>query len=396
MPELTELVYHSTEQLDAWISCNGWAGYDPYDLKGIPLFLKGNPTFFEKAVKKVSLKVELFEPLLLRRIFRVEKKINAKAMGLFADGYMNLYRVTKKRSYLEKAEEAVQWLDANYSVGYSGKCWGYPFDWQSRIFIPKGTPSSVVSATVGNAYWNFYKTTNEEKYLRICTNICNFFAQDLNIDRIDRNKLCFSYTPLDGFHVHNANLFVAEFLIRLGKEIGSEQFIELGSKAVNYALSEQNEDGSICYWGKDQDNQCHIDHYHSGFEIRCLYSIWKCTRDKRIYRAVERYYRFYLINLFEDKTIPKLTPQNKYPINIHACAEALLCNATLVPDFPSGREYLANTARWISKNMQDETGYFYYMIRKLKGIEWKVRIPYIRWGQAWMLKGLSEVCKLER
>jgi hypothetical protein len=71
---------------------------------------------------------------------------------------------------------------------------------------------------------------------------------------------------------------VAEFLIKVGKEISDEQFIELGSKAVNYALSEQNKDGSICYWGKDQDNQCHIDHYHSGFEIRCLYSIWKCTR----------------------------------------------------------------------------------------------------------------------
>ena len=161
---------------------------------------------------------------------------------------------------------------------------------------------------------------------------------------------------------------------------------EKGSKAVNYALSEQNKDGSICYWGKDQDNQCHIDHYHSGFEIRCLYSIWKCTREKRIYRAVEWYYRFYLTNLFEDKTIPKLTPQNKYPINIHACAEALLCNASLALDFPSGREYLENTARWIIENMQDETGYFYYMVLKLKGIEWKVMIPYIRQGQAWMLK----------
>ena len=68
MSELTELVYNSTEQLDAWISCNGWAGYDPYDLKGIPLFLKRNPTFFEKAVKKVSLKVESFAPHLLRNL----------------------------------------------------------------------------------------------------------------------------------------------------------------------------------------------------------------------------------------------------------------------------------------------------------------------------------------
>jgi hypothetical protein len=29
---------------------------------------------------------------------------------------------------------------------------------------------------------------------------------------------------------------------------------------------------------------------------------------------------------------------------------------------------------------------FNYMVLKLKGIEWKVMIPYIRQGQAWMLK----------
>ncbi len=393
MSELTELVCKSIEQLDNWLSCNGWAGYDPYDLKGSPLFIKNNPGIFEKVIIKTTIKAESFKPLLLRRIFRVKKTINAKAMGLFADGYLNLYQATQKRYYLEKAEEAIQWLGENYSVGYSGKSWGYPFDWHSRVFIPKGTPSSVVSATVGNAYWNFYKTANEKKYLKTCTNICNFFVQDLNIDQIDKNMLCFSYTPLDNFHVHNANLFVAEFLIRVGKEIGKEQFIDMGLKAVNYALSEQNEDGSLCYWGKDQDNQCHIDHYHSGFEIRCLYSIWKYTMDERIYQAVERYYRFYLTYLFENQTIPKLTPQSKYPVNIHACAEALLCNATLSPDFPEAIDYLANTARWVIKTMQDETGCFYYMIRELRGIKWKIKTPYIRWGQAWMLKALTRAFK---
>jgi len=390
-----ELVRCSIERLDQWLTRNGWAGYDPYDLKGLPFFTKNNPSLFEKALRKAVWKLEPFAPCLLRIIFRVKKEINPKAMGLFADAYLTLYLATGKPYYLSKAEEAIQWLDKNYSKGYSGKCWGYPFDWQSRIFIPRGTPSSVVSATVGNAYWSFYKLTGERRYLATCESICNFFTNDLNIDRLGSEKVCFSYTPLDNFHVHNANLFVAEFLIKVGKEVGNEKFIDQGLNAVNYTLSEQNPDGSICYWGRDQSDKCHIDHYHSGFEIRSLYSIWKLTREERIRKAVKQYYRFYLANLFENKTIPKLTPENKYPINIHACAEALLCNATLAPDFPEGREYLANATRWIVENMQDKTGYFYYMIRRSKGIERKVKIPYIRWGQAWMLKGLSEVCKLE-
>ena len=390
---MSELIKRSIERLDQWLTKNGWAGYDPYDLKGLSFFTKGNPSLFEKALRKAIWKVDPFAPYLLRRVFRIKKEINSKAMGLFADGYLTLYRITGKQSYLSKAEEAMQWLDENHSKGYSGKCWGYPFDWQSRIFIPRGTPSSVVSATVGNAYWNFYKTTGDDRYLSTCESICDFFVNDLNVDVLDSDKICFSYTPLDNFHVHNANLFVAEFLIRIGREVGNEHFVDLGLHATNYVLSEQNPDGSICYWGKDQDNRCHLDHYHSGFEIRSLYSIWKLTGDERIHEAVERYYHFYLSNFFEDRTIPKLTPRSKYPINIHSCAEALLCNATLTPDFPEGREYLANATRWTIENMQDERGYFYYMIRKVKDIEWKVKIPYIRWGQAWMIRAL--VCFLE-
>lgn len=389
MSEVIELVHQSIKRLDSWLGNNGWAGYDPYDLKGLPLFRKNDPTVFKKGIRKVASKAEPYAPLLLRRIFRVKKEINAKAMGLFADGYLNLYRVTEHSPYFDKAKEALEWLDENWSKGYLGKCWGYPFDWQSRILIPRGTPSSVVSATVGNAFWDFYRFTGEKRYLATCESICNFFMNDLNIDQLGSDKICFSYTSLDNFHVHNANLFVAEFLARVGKEIGNDQFIEQRLKAVNYTLSEQNADGSICYWGRDQNASCHIDHYHSGFEIRSLYSIWKLTGEKRIHKAVERYYQFYLANLFEDKTIPKLTPKSKYPINIHACAEALLCNATLAPDFPEGREYLVNAARWIIENMQDKAGYFHYMVRKVKGIELKLKIPYIRWGQAWMLRGLG-------
>ncbi|GAB6162903.1 hypothetical protein JCM12298_20630 [Desulfothermus naphthae] len=392
---MLELVRCSIERLDQWLSQNGWTGYDPYDLRGLPFFTKNNPSLLRKILRKGILKLELFAPHLLRKFFRVKKEINSKAMGLFGDAYLNLYLATGKSYYLSKANEAIQWLDKNYSKGYSGKCWGYPFDWQSRIFIPRDTPSSVVSATIGNAYWNFYKLTGEKKYFATCESICNFFINDLNIDRLSRDKICFSYTPLDNFHVHNANLFVAEFLIRVGKEIGNEKFIDHGLYAVNFTLSEQKPEGSICYWGRDQSNECHIDHYHSGFEIRSLYSIWKLTGEERIRKSVEKYYRFYRINLFENKTIPKLTPQSTYPINIHACAEALICNATLALDLPEAKEYLKNTTYWIIKNMQDKTGYFFYMIYNLKGIKWKVKIPYIRWGQAWMLKGLSEVWKLE-
>ncbi len=388
---VSDKIWQSIEKLDKWLTANGWEGYDPYDLRGTPAFLKVSQIKFLNIPQKGLFFLESAAPRLLRKLFFVQKRINAKAMGLFADSYLDLYKITGKTSFWDKAQETIQWLETNYSRQYSGKSWGYPFNWQSNVLIPAGTPSSVVTATIGNAFWNFYKYTGAENYLTTCTDICDFFEENLNIYQSGNDRICFSYTPLDDFQVHNANLFVAEFLIRVGREVGNDQWIELGRKALNFTLSEQNEDGSICYWGKEQSKSCHMDHYHSGFEIQSLYSIWKLTDEQKIYRAVKRYYEFYLHHFFEAKTIPKFRPTQTYPINIHACAESILCNATLSTDFPEGNDYLKNEALWTISNMQDRMGYFYYKIQKYGWIKRKIKIPYLRWGQAWMLRGLTQV-----
>lgn len=387
-----EVALASVERLDGWLQENGWAGHDPFDIRGLPTFIRlhRRRDFLARQLKRVLWTSVELAPRLSRRLLRVEREINAKAMGLFADGYLNLHRTTERESHLRKAEECLAWLDANSCDGYTGLCWGYPFDWQSRVFLPAGTPSSVVTSIVGNAYWNFYRYTKDPTFLSACERICAFFLNDLNIDEIGRDKICFSYTPIDRFHVNNANLFAAEFLVRVGTETGNREMVRQGMRAANYSLGEQNADGSICYWGKDQQDACTVDHFHTGFEIRSLYSIWKATREERVFDAVSSYYRFYLRHLFEDRTIPKMRPDATHPINIHSCAEALLCNAVLSETFPEAGEYVANALRWTVDNMQTEDGWFIFKIWRVGEVEVRSRIPYIRWGQAWMLNGLSK------
>lgn len=195
----------------------------------------------------------------------------------------------------------------------------------------------------------------------------------------------FSYTPVDNFHVHNANLFIAESLIRVGNEVNENEFIQMGIKAMNYTLNKQNPDGSFYYWGPPDEDAGHIDHYHTGFVLRALYSIYRITGDRRLFARIEKCYHHYLEYLFENKMIPKLTPDSKYPINIHSCAEAILCLSILIDDFPEGSEILESTLLWTIANMQDKRGYFYYMMLPKNTI----KIPYIRWAQAWMFLALS-------
>lgn len=390
------MIQDSLSRFLEWLRKYGWSGYDPYDLKGKSLFIKSRPNKFNEFRKNLVLGMEYFFPFATRQFFRVKKEINAKGMGLFASAYKSLYEITEEEEHRKEAIEALQWLEENCLQGYSGNCWGYPFDWQSRIFMPRGTPSGVVTTIVGNAFWEFYTMTQDSHYLDICRSICEFFMNDLNIDHIDKERSCFSYTPLDHFHVHNANLFVAEFLIKVGQEINEQSYLNQGLKAVAYTISEQKEDGSICYWGNDQDDPCWIDHYHSGFKIRSLHAMWKMTNEEIYYKSLKNFYLYYLENLFLARTIPKASPNRLYPIDIHSCAEAILCNSTLAEDFPEANEYLNNCVPWILDNMQHPQGWFIYKIRKLfPRIYWKLKIPYIRWGQAWMLKALVELTTIE-
>lgn len=393
----------SIERLDTWIGNNGWAGFDPHDIKGTRPFmylLRPHPGLMTRLVRKPLLYFELFFPRAARRLFGVRPTINAKGVALFARAYLQLYEDSRDAGHLKKGIDCLDWLLEHPSPGYDEPCWGYPFDWQSGVVTPAGTPASVVTSAIGDAFWTAWKVLGEKRYLEVCEGICRFSLKYLKQDRMSDGTICFSYTPIDDFHVHNANLLVAELLVRVAKEVGSGEWLDIGIRAARYALKEQNADGSIYYWGRVQNhfNPDAIDHYHSGFEIRCLYSIWKLTGRVDFKAATERYYQFYLKNLIArrgESVAPKMTPKSFYPVNVHSCAEALLLNATLAPEFAEARALVRPLLRWIVSQMQQQDGSFLYMITRILLWERRSTIPYLRWGQAWMMLALSQCVRLE-
>jgi hypothetical protein len=305
--------------------------------------------------------------------------------------YANLARAKGDLKSLAKAKQCADWLLRNPSSGYHGLCWGYPFDWQSRGFLPRGTPSSVVSATVGDGLWRLAEVTDDQRLWDACVSICEFFLNDLNIDEMDKQTICFSYTPLDHGHVHNSNLFVAEFLARVGRKMQIEKYLRAALRAGNYALKEQRSDGSLNYFGRidDKHNAGHRDCYHTGFETRALWGMWKATEDNRFEQAARRCLGFFYRTYIRDDGAVWIMPHSQYPIDIHGCAEALLCPAALrEADSSRFESTWPKVLRWIVANMQNPDGSFAYK----KYANGRVcRIAYLRWGQAWTLRALSEI-----
>ena len=389
----------SLKLLDEWLGANSWRGHDPYDLLGTKFYLGilSLSIALRLSLHKNARRLvypfmfpAIHSPKLMRKIFGIRPQYNAKAWAIFARSYLNLYKKLGEK-YLEKALKALKWLMANYSRGYSGYCWGYPFDWMSRIFIPKETPSIVVSCIAANAFLDAYEILGDEEYLKIAESTCNFLLNDLNVDVVNRDMVCFSYTPLDHFHVHNANLFGASLLARVYKHTKREEYRKLVEKAVKFTTFYQNRDGSWYYWAPPDKLLYRVDNYHTGFNLEHLYVIKEVLKDRFRYNEnLEKGAVYYRKNLFMKETVPRIASQSIYPIDIHNAAQGIITFSTLQKMDPQYGKMAEKIAKWTIVNMQDEDGYFYYRIYRHR----VDKMPYVRWGQAWMLYGLARLMEI--
>jgi hypothetical protein len=370
--------------LDRWIDNNGWAGYDPFDIRGEDWYVRllGREDRFSYYVRAALHLAESRAPQAsLRKFLRVKPAINAKAIGLLATAYLARYWETKDPISFQKAQQALAWLNENRSASSKEIAWGYPFHWNSRIFIPRGTPSGVVTGIIGDAWLDHYEITGDAASLDVATGISRFILEELNRPVDQPDMLCFSYTPLDDFKVLNASLISAAFLARLGSIIENDEMLALAGRAAAYVISEQNPDGSFYYWGSEPPT--HIDHFHTGFVLRHLDTVMRCCSANFIETPLQKGYEFYKTRLFENG-IPKNTPDSLYPIDIHSCAEAILSLSKFAPRF-GGDDLLNSVFDFSTSRMRHEDGYYVADIRRSMRGERRTEIPYMRWGQAWML-----------
>ena len=82
----------------------------------------------------------------------------------------------------------IQQLESLIPKIYSGACWGYDFDWESRyVRIPAYHPTIVATGIITNALFICYKITGIKKAFNLCQSACNFVLKDLNRTEEDGN-----------------------------------------------------------------------------------------------------------------------------------------------------------------------------------------------------------------
>lgn len=376
-----DMIESSLLKLQNWLDNNGWEGFDPYDALNSELICKLScnkkilKIIYTQALKRISWNI--------RSLLKMNPSINPKGMGLFASSYIELFRSTKEKNFLDKAIFCLDWLENNCSAEFSGRCWGYNFDWQSRgFFLPKNTPTIVNTSFISNAFLDAYELFNEKKYLDIAESSCNFIINDLNTTK-EGESICFSYTPIDKTQVYNASLLGAYLLARVYSHTKDKYLLEIADKAVNFVINHQNPDGSW-YYGNAPFYRW-IDGYHSAFVLEYLNDYINISENFDLMPMLKKGMEYYKENLFTNNYIPKFRNNSLYPIDIHCCASAIITFTKLKHLHDDNLLWGYKVFNWTVKNMQDKDGFFYFQKHKF----FTNKIPYIRWGQAWMLRAIS-------
>ncbi len=173
----------------------------------------------------------------------------------------------------------------------------------------------------------------------------------------------------------------AWLLARAGRLTNEPAYLGSAEAVIDHLDSCQRSDGSWWYGQAERDH--FIDHYHSGMLL---------VARKEAYRLLDRSdpsgnhgFRYYRQALFDEDLRPKFRPDGLYPVDVHCVAQAILTLLQFPPEIGGGWKPAHRLAQWAVQEMWDPSGYFHFQLHR----SYRNGIPYIRWGQAWMLYALS-------
>lgn len=387
-------------RLKSYCETEDYKGWDPYDglkskVANALLPLK------HSAILRLCI-IQGFKrcPVNLRRIAMVPKEHNAKGIGLFLQGYCNLYKMIEKKGVAfkelgtrDEVLRKIRYLadlllqmrsDKMFPGEFHGACWGYNFDWQARrlFLFPAHTPTVVATNFCATALMEAYEVTHDKRYLEVALSAARFIIEDLHRSEY-KDGFLFSYSKLPGNDtVFNASILGSRLLSYCYKYTGNETYKQLARKSLVACCAGQEEDGSWRYGMLPV--QKWRDSFHTGYNLDGLIAYQENTGDNSFDENIAKGFDYYINHFFLDDGTPKYYDNQTYPIDIH-CPGQLFVTLSRLHKFGAFRQTAAKVLQWTIDNMQDPNGYFYYQLKP--GMSSK--IPYMRWSNAFMFSALS-------
>lgn len=375
-------IYTSMIQLSRWVTQEQHKGWDPYDGTTAERF-KNNKT--HTITKQFMRQFNLYSPVNLRPAFGIQKDTSNKALALFSRSYLLLSRLTRDRSYAQEAKKLLTSL-AGKKIDTYGCAWSDYFDYE---YGQPQIPDIVVTSEAIKSYSMAYEFFKDIQYFNIAKSALQFIISHLYVK--SDAEVYMKYTPgPENRIVLNASALMLGVLSEYLKFDSSSDLDAIGNNIIEFLNSHQNKEG---YWPYSYYPSTHYIYkqldYHQGFILDGLYSFLPYLQEKQKEKTmvtIQRGMQFYMKKQFALDGSSYYRYPLRYPVDIHNQAQGILTFSKLSDINSEYLQFAKKIAVWTIEHMQNKSGFFYHhkfpvLINK---------IPYMRWGQAWMMLALSE------
>jgi hypothetical protein len=373
-----------TLKLLSYCQSHNWAGYDPYDALNSRIF-KALP-FLNSRLPRLALTQALKRsPINLRPMFLIPATQNPKGLALFLQAVMRLSKLQLIDGGDEILKSLAKGIEELRSPNTSFWCWGYSFPWQTKTqLIAARTPNLVCTLFVAEALLDLYESSSDERYLHIARSAADYIVEELYWES---DSVCsFNYPfPSSRTPVHNANLLAAAFLCRVYRLTGKDKYLTPALAAALYSVRRQRIDGSWLYG--ESDIYRWVDNFHTGYNLCALRSIGRNLQTAQFDESLRAGFEFYRNHFFREDAAPNYFHSRTYPIDVHCVAQSIITLLDLNDLNHDNLNLARRVFSWALANLWDDEGYFYHQKLPFGTI----KIPYMRWGQAWMLVASSHL-----
>lgn len=394
------VVAEGVSRFESWLDKNGFASFDPYDVWGTKYGVFARRVYYEKGKIGLPLIAPILALEFLCPSFRswfVKKDRFATADGQLTTAFLNLYRVGGDQKHLDTAIRLGEDM-LKYSVpGYSGYCWGYPFDWQNnRGLWKKNTPYITCTPYAFAAYVGLYDATGEQRYLDIARSIATFVFTDLKDTPTGEDAAAASYSPMDATKVVNASAYRAWVLFEADARFNLPEYKAKAQRNLNFILQSQRADGAWLY-ATEGSGEGFIDNFHTAFVLKNLYKINQRLKNPAVDAAIKKGWEFYRRELFNAAGEPKsfaIEPRTQIvKLEMYNFAEGITLGALLKDFIPDAMAFAENLAATLCSKYQIREGYFVTRVFKTG---FKHTFPFMRWPQAQLFYALTNLLQAQK
>jgi len=382
----------SYSKLDNWVKRNRYRGYDAYDGLNSDLvrnIAKGSYS------RLFFIRLSVNFPLNLRPLLGVRPGSGSKCLSLISSSYMKRFSSTKNNEYLLRARKLLKVIKSRTLKNeYGENCWSsHYFDLQiGDTYLTSNTPCMVGTVYPSLALFDetLYFRNKTKGDLPILESSARYMLSHL-INEHD-GQIYFKYrdfTP-HGHITHGVNAIGAAFFARLFYLTKNSDYLRISKNCLNTTLKYQRSNGSWPYSqkiGGEIINE-QVD-FHQGLILDSIIDFINFTNtyEGEYVNSLIKGAEFYKNEQFLSDGRCKWRWPKIWPIDIHNQAQGIITFSKLNKFDPEYLIFAKKIAMWTIDNMQDQNGFFYHQ-------KWPFltnKIPYLRWGQAWMMFALSSL-----